>query len=158
MEEISPAAAAFGKIPSGLYIITACEGDRKEGYLGSWVQQVSFNPLLLSLAIRPGRPCYDLIHATGRFCVNVIGQNNAGVMKPFWSPKPDADPFAGLAWARSGSGNIFLSNAVSYLDCEFRSAAMPGDHEIIFAEAVGGAIIQAEDKPLTHVRKSGLGY
>ena len=158
MDEISPVAAAFGKIPSGLFIITACEGTRKEGYLGSWVQQVSFSPLLLSIAIRPSRPCYDLIHATKRFCVNVIGQNNGGAMKPFWSPKADADPFASLEWSANTRGNIVIKNAVATLDCEFRSAASPGDHEIIFAEAVGGLVIQAEDKPLTHVRKSGLGY
>jgi len=158
MDNIAPVAAAFGKIPSGLFIITACEGARKEGYLGSWVQQVSFSPLLLSIAIRPGRPCYDLIHTTKRFCVNVIGSNNGGAMKPFWSPKPDVDPFASLEWSANEGGNIVIRNAVAWLDCEFRSSASPGDHEIIFAEALAGQVVQAEDKPLTHVRKSGLGY
>lgn len=158
METVSPLAAAFGKIASGLFLITASEGDRMEGYLGSWVQQVSFSPLLLSIAIRPGRPCYDLIHATRRFCVNVIGQDNGGVMKPFWSPKPDVDPFAGLEWHRTEAGNIVLKQALAAVECEFRSAATPGDHEIVFAEAVAGLILKPEDKPLTHVRKSGLGY
>ena len=77
MEEIPEPAAAVGKIPSGLFVVTACEGDRKEGYLGSWIQQASFSPLLLNLAIRPGRPCYDLIHATRRLCINVVGIRTA---------------------------------------------------------------------------------
>lgn len=158
MDEISPVAAAFGKIPSGIFIITASEGERKEGYLGSWVQQVSFSPLLLSIAIRPGRPCHELIHASKRFCVNVLGQNNGGAMKPFWSPKPEVDPFASLEWSVNQRGNIVIKNAIAWLDCEFRTSSMPGDHEIIFAEAVAGLVMQAEDKPLTHVRKSGLGY
>lgn len=158
MDENLQAAAALGKIPSGIFIITASEGSRKEGYLGSWVQQVSFSPLLLSIALRPGRPCYELIHATKRFCVNVIGQNNGGALKPFWSPKPDVDPFASLEWSANERGNIIIKSAVAALDCEFRSAFTPGDHEIIFAEVVAGLVIQAEDKPLTHIRKSGLGY
>jgi flavin reductase (DIM6/NTAB) family NADH-FMN oxidoreductase RutF len=90
--------------------------------------------------------------------VNVIGQNNGGVMKPFWSPKPDVDPFAGLDWSLTSKGNILLRGAVAAIDCEFRASATPGDHEIVFAEAVDGIVIQVEDKPLTHVRKSGLGY
>jgi flavin reductase (DIM6/NTAB) family NADH-FMN oxidoreductase RutF len=158
MEEIPEPAAAVGKIPSGLFVVTACEGDRKEGYLGSWIQQASFSPLLLNLAIRPGRPCYDLIHATRRLCINVVGHKNGGLMKPFWSPSPDVDAFAGLEWSRTGRGNIAMGLALAYLECELRSSVTPGDHEILFVEVVGGKVLQAEDKPLAHVRKSGLGY
>jgi len=47
---------------------------------------------------------------------------------------------------------------VAALECEARSAAMPGDHELIFAEVLESHLLQPEDKPLTHVRKSGLSY
>src|SRR5690606_40880378 len=96
MEEISQAAAAVGKIPSGLFIVTSNHNGQKEGYLGSWIQQVSFSPLLIQISMRPGRPCYDAIKAGGRFCVNVVGQKNGGMMKPFWNPDKFPDPFAEL--------------------------------------------------------------
>ncbi len=158
MEEISELAAAAGKIPSGLFIVTATDGTKNEGYLGSWIQQASFSPLLLNIAIRPGRPCYDLIKSTGRFGINVVGGKNGGMMKPFWSPTPGTDAFAGVEWTRSELGNVMLGNALAFFDCEFRSSVTPGDHEIVFAEVVSGKILQSEDKPLTHVRKSALGY
>ena len=79
-------------------------------------------------------------------------------MKPFWSPSPDVDAFAGLEWSRTGRGNIAMGLALAYLECELRSSVTPGDHEILFVEVVGGKVLQAEDKPLAHVRKSGLGY
>lgn len=158
MQEVPETAVAVGKIPSGLFIVTAAQGDRKEGYLGSWIQQASFSPLLLNLAIRPGRPCYDLIHATGRLCINVVGHKNGGMMKPFWSPDSGTDPFAGLEWSRTERGNIVLASALATLECELRSAVTPGDHELLFVEVVEGHMLQPDDKPLSHVRKSGLGY
>jgi flavin reductase (DIM6/NTAB) family NADH-FMN oxidoreductase RutF len=158
MEEISTLAAAVGKIPSGLFIVTAAIEGKKEGYLGSWIQQVSFSPLLIQIAIRPGRPCYDLIKSQGRFCVNVIGQKNGGAMKPFWNPDSTPDPFAGIEWSQSSRGNIIIGTALAALECEVRTAVTPGDHEIIFAEVVEGHVLQPEDKSLTHVRRSGLVY
>lgn len=158
MEDVSTLAAAVGKIPSGLFIVTAAQQDRKEGYLGSWIQQVSFSPLMIQIAIRPGRPCYDLIKSHGRFCINVVGQKNGGIMKPFWNPDSIGDPFSGLEWYASPRGSIIFPSALAALECEVRSTFTPGDHELIFAEVVDGHILQAEDKSLTHVRRSGLGY
>lgn len=158
MTDLAPEAAALGKIPSGLFIITTVLDGRKEGYLGSWVQQISFAPLLISLAIKPGRPCHAAIKAHGRFSLHVVGQNNGGLMKPFWTAKEGVDPFTGLEHSLTSRGNVLLGNALAILECETRGSATPGDHEIIFAEVVEARVLQPEDKPLTHVRKSGLSY
>jgi flavin reductase (DIM6/NTAB) family NADH-FMN oxidoreductase RutF len=158
MEDVSTLAAAVGKIPSGLFIVTTVLNGRKEGYLGSWIQQASFSPLLISMAVRAGRPCYEAIKSHGRFCVNVIGAKNGGVMKPFWNPELSPDPFAGLELEITSRGNVVLKNALAAFECELRSSATPGDHEIIYAEVMDGHLIQLEDKPLTHVRKSALSY
>jgi flavin reductase (DIM6/NTAB) family NADH-FMN oxidoreductase RutF len=157
MEDVSPLAAAMGKLPSGLFIVTTVLEGKREGYLGSWIQQASFSPFLISLAIRQGRPCYEAIKSHGRFCVNVVGHKNGGLMKPFWNPE-NKDPFEGLETVLTERGNLMLPLAMAVLECEFRSSLTPGDHEIVYAEAVAGRLLQPEDKPLTHVRKSGSGY
>lgn len=158
MDANTPEAPAVGKIPSGLFIVTTLLEGRMEGFLGSWIQQCSFSPLLISIALKPGRACHAAIKSHGRFCVNIIGQNNGGVMKSFWSVKEGVDPFQGLDFFVSGRDNVVLRNAMAAIECEARSSSMPGDHEIIFAEVVENHILQAEDRPLTHVRKGGLGY
>lgn len=158
MEDIAEIAAAMGKIPSGLFIITSVLNGKKEGYLGSWVQQASFSPFMVNIAIRPGRPCYEAIKSHGRFCINIVGHKNGGMMKPFWNPDSIPDPFAELECIETSRGNILLKSGLAALECETRASLAPGDHEIVFAEVVQGHIVQLEDKPLTHVRKSGLGY
>lgn len=156
--EISPAASALGKVSSGLFIVTTVTDEIKEGYLASWIQQTSFEPLMVSIAMKPGRPCYDSIKSQGRFCINIIGAKNGGVMKPFWSPKAGEDPFANLDFEISSRGNLILKTALAAIECEFRTSITPGDHEIIFAEVMEGHTVQLEDKPLTHQRKSALSY
>ena len=67
MDEKKKKRLAIGHIPSGLFIVCAKDDEKIDGYLASWVQQVSFDPLLISLAIKPGRPVYDLIINGGVF-------------------------------------------------------------------------------------------
>ncbi len=158
-----PVDMALGKISSGLFIVSARSrsGEKQEGYLASWVQQISFSPMMVALAMKPGRPCYDLIKTGAPFCINIVGTNNGGLMKPFWSPKEGVDPFAAMGEDEkriSEKGNIVLLKAMAYLECEFSHSITPGDHELIFAEVKDGGILQPEDKPLSHVRKSGMGY
>ncbi len=151
--------SAVGKIPSGLFIITATQGEGIDGYLGSWIQQASFKPLLLTMAIKSGRPCYDFIQAHGRFCIHVVGQKNNGLMKPFWKGyDPENNPFAGLEHFRSESGNVILKDALAAFECKKVDSYKPGDHELIIAEVQYCHLLNPEDKPLTHVRKSGLDY
>jgi flavin reductase (DIM6/NTAB) family NADH-FMN oxidoreductase RutF len=154
---IPAVAAAVGKIPSGLFIVTSVLDGKREGYLASWIQQVSFSPLLISIAMKPGRACYDAIKAQGRFCVNIVGHRNGGVMKPFWNPGSE-DPFSDLENFMTPLGNLVLNGAMAALECRVLSSVSPGDHEILFAEVVESHLLQPEDKPLVHVRKSGLSY
>ncbi len=50
----SDKAVAVGLIPSGLFIVAVRDPSTKliDGYLASFVQQISFNPLIVSLAIK----------------------------------------------------------------------------------------------------------
>src|SRR6266849_1718649 len=61
-----------GKILSGLFVVTASRDSRREGFLASWIQQASFQPLMLSMAVQADRPILDFLRAAGKFCVNVI--------------------------------------------------------------------------------------
>ena len=52
-------SAALGRIPSGLFILTVRHGSKETGMLASWVQQCSFDPPRLTMAIRKGRDVLD---------------------------------------------------------------------------------------------------
>lgn len=152
-------AKAVGHIPSGLFIITAQHDDTIDGFLGSWVQQVSFDPLLVSLCVKEGRPSYDAIMAGNVFTINVVGKHDGSYLKHFWSGfDPEKKIFDSLPYCKSDEGGILLTQAKSSIVCRKVSSSKPGDHEVVIAEVLTSYVHDEEAKPSVHIRKSGLEY
>ena len=64
--------AALGRVPSGLFILTARHGHRETGMLASWVQQCSFDPPQLSLCLRRGRDMVFKLYLTTLMVPGVV--------------------------------------------------------------------------------------
>ena len=155
--DIKEIAQGVGHIPSGLFII-AVKGDKQiDGYLASWVQQVSFNPLLVSFAINSDRPGYDEIVSGKTFSINVVGDHDTQYMRHFWSGY-DESPFSQINHELWESGAVAIKAAKSVIECEFVSKSKPGDHEIVIARVISSKVMEEDAKPKVHIRKSGLDY
>lgn len=148
-----------GKIPSGLFIITVTDGESKEGFLASWIQQVSFDPLMISIAIEPERPVLERIREVDCFCVNIVGHQNNGLLKPFWGgAREGVNPLDAVETLVTPRGNVLLNDSMASLECELRDTFTAGDHVIVIGEVVETHLLKPEDKPMTHVRKTGASY
>lgn len=160
---MSPSAIAtsVGHIPSGLFIVAVndAEGKTMDGYLASFVQQVSFNPLIVALAVKPGRPAYELIKAGKTFAINIAGDHDKSYMKHFWKGyDPANNPFNEIPHELGEKGGLILKGAKSAIECRMISSAQPGDHEVVFAEVLNSYVLNEDAKPLVHIRKSGADY
>ncbi len=154
-------AQAVGHIPSGLFIVTVQDQDKNiiDGYLASWVQQISFSPLLVSLAIKPGRPAYDLIKAGKVFSINIVGDHDKSYLKHFWKGyDPANNPFKEIPFTTGDHGGVLISWAKSVIECQMLSSTKPGDHELVIAEVKNTYTLSDESKPMVHIRKTGLDY
>jgi flavin reductase (DIM6/NTAB) family NADH-FMN oxidoreductase RutF len=152
---------AVGHIPSGLFIVCAHdkENNSTDGFLASWVQQISFAPLLISLCVKPGRPAYDHIANGGVFSINVIGDHEKNYMKHFWKGyDPEKGPFSEIPHKLSKEGAVIIDQAKSAIICKMISSTRPGDHEVIVAEVLNSMINNQDALPVVHIRKSGLEY
>jgi flavin reductase (DIM6/NTAB) family NADH-FMN oxidoreductase RutF len=157
----SEKAVAVGHIPSGLFIVAVRDpaGDLVDGYLASWIQQISFNPMLVSLAIRPGRPAYDLIKSGKPFAINIVGEHDKTYLKHFWKGyDPSNNPFKELAHTVGAAGGVILGQAKSAIECKMIEAFRPGDHELIIAQVLSSTHLNEESRPMVHIRKSGADY
>ncbi len=157
----SVVATSVGHIPSGLFIVAVHDeiSQTIDGYLASWVQQVSFKPLIVSIAIKPGRPAYDLIKSGRTFGVNVVGDHDKSYLKHFWKGyDPTNNPFSVLDHFNGQHGGIILQQAKSAFECRLLSSVRPGDHEVVFAEVLSSYVLNEEAKPMVHIRKSGADY
>lgn len=151
-------AAALGRVPSGLFVITAGREADTTGMLASWVQQCSFDPPQLTIAVQPGRPIGQLLADGAHFVLNLLGEGQGHLLKHFAKGfERDEPAFTGLQLDRSAEGVPVLHVALGHLACIVAGRLSAGDHDLIIARVTGGRL-HRDGKPAVHVRKSGLNY
>jgi flavin reductase (DIM6/NTAB) family NADH-FMN oxidoreductase RutF len=155
-------AAALGRIPSGLFVITWLESSgRDRGMLASWVMQAGFEPPVISVAVGASRDLLTAAEAGKPFVVNVLGESQRSLAGRFGKPGGvNDDPFAGLALERTPTGAAALADAVVWLECLTTgtvSSGVPGDHRLLLGR-VTSAGDAGDALPLVHLRRNGLRY
>lgn len=161
MTELSPErqlAAALGRIPSGLFILTIRHGTAETGMLASWVQQCAFVPPHISLAIRRDRPVMDWLTVGAWLRLNILDDTQTDMIGHFGRGFAlDEAAFTGLDVLRPSDGPPVLTEALAYLDGRITARYPVGEHDLILAEVTGGRMLN-EGQPMVHVRKSGSHY
>lgn len=149
---------ALGKVPSGLFIVTAASGDQRAGFLASFVQQASFDPLVFSIAVHPDRFPYTLMKESKKFAINIIPEGDKVLMKTFAKGHGPDEDLVGTVDFEDCNGVPILKDAIGSAVCEIVSETQPGDHMIVFGKAVAGNFFQEDAKPWVHTRKSAMSY
>jgi flavin reductase (DIM6/NTAB) family NADH-FMN oxidoreductase RutF len=153
-----PWAAALGRVASGLFIVTARHGDLETGMLASWVQQCSFDPPQLTVAVRPDRPLSALLVQGAPLVVNILDDGQTDMIVHFGRGfKPDEHAFAGIDLIRSDRGLPVLAEALAFLECEVTKRLPAGDHDVVVAHILAGRVLN-DGHPMVHIRKSGMHY
>ena len=149
----------LGRVPSGIFILTIGTGTRATGMLVSWVMQAGFEPPMVSMAVKLGRYVCDWIGEGQPFVLNLIADSQTNLLKHFGKGfEPGAPAFEGLPVSHCARGVPVLNDAVGYLECEPVRHVDSGDHRIFLANVVRGKLLQAEAKPMVHLRKGGANY
>lgn len=150
-------AAAIARIPSGVAILTASHQGRSTGLLASWFQQASFEPLMVVVCVRRGRPIEKLIDASGMFLLNLLGRDPKKMFKHFGRGfEPDQDAFENLD-VRARDAGVQLVDAIAHVGCKVASKVDSGDHVLYLGEALGGQV-HHEGPPHVHLRRTALKY
>ncbi len=153
---IEPFAQALGRIPSGIFVITAKRGDEEAALLASWVQQASFEPPTIMLAVHKDRPIDPLLQEHGAFAVHVLSKEDKDLYSRF-AKGGNAKPFEGLKTEAGRQGSPILLDAHAAMECRVRTRVDAGDHHVIVADVLDGRLLN-EGEPRVHIRKNGLSY
>lgn len=151
-------AAALGRVASGLFIVTFRRDDAETGLLASWVQQCSFDPPGVTIAIKKGRPVSKWLQAGTLFAVNILDDAQTDMIVHFGRGFELSEPaFDNIAVDRPSTGAPVLREALAYLQCRIVSTHSVGDHDLAFGEVVDGRLLN-DGQPMIHIRKNGLHY
>lgn len=150
---------ALGRIVSGIAIVTAKHQGQRSALLGSWFQQVSFDPPTISIAVNKERPILGIIQEEKHFCINILSQDQKQYLGHFGRGfKPGEDPFDQIEIKEGKFGSPILTEALSYLECEVKQSLDLNDHVLIVAEVKEGDLQDLDSEPMVHIRKNGFNY
>ena len=118
----------LGHFPTGVTVITGIADDRPVGMAIGSFASLSLEPPQVLFCAGNHSSTWPRLRASGRFCVNVLAEDQEDVCRVF-AGRSD-DKFAGIGWRRSGLGLPILDGVLAYIDCELTNVVPSGDHEI----------------------------
>jgi 3-hydroxy-9,10-secoandrosta-1,3,5(10)-triene-9,17-dione monooxygenase reductase component len=124
----------MGHLPTGVTIVT---GHNREGPLGLAVgsfMSVSLEPPLVAVAPATTSASWPQIKETGHFCVNVLSEQQAEVVRRF--SVSGGDKFTGIEWRAGPSGSPVIDGAVAWIDCRIHSEEVAGDHWLVLGTVI----------------------
>lgn len=151
-------AAALGRVPSGIFILTLAQGGVETGMLASWVQQCAFQPPMLTFAVQRGRPIASLLPDGASFTLNILEAAQTDMIAHFGKGFGlTENAFDGIDIRRDEPHGPILTEAHAYLTGKVLSRVPTGDHDLYVCEVTAGAVLE-EGQPMVHIRKNGLHY
>lgn len=139
----------LGHFPTGVCIVASVHDDHPVGLaIGSFFS-LSLDPALVGFCAARTSSTWPKVREAGRFCVNVLGDDQEHVSRVFATR--DADKFAQIAWEPTASGQPKIDGSVAWIDCNLDAVHDGGDHEIAIG-AVQDLGVESESNPLVFFR------
>lgn len=146
-------------VPYGVYVVTT-GGESKEvgAFTAAWLMQVSFDPLLLALAVDKTSHSQALLEENRVFAINFLGQGQTPLAARLGTPHHiQPHKFTSVARHPGVTGVPVLDEVLAYLECEASHILDPGGDHVIYVGKVVAGEVRRREPPLT-LERSGLRY
>lgn len=126
--------AAMGAFATGVTVITGMDESGPAGFACQSFASVSLEPpLVLFCADHRGRT-WPRIRAAGRFCVNVLAEDQTDLCTRFGSST--GEKFQGLRWEPSRWGTPVLPGVLMRAHAEVVQVHVAGDHDVVIGRVL----------------------
>lgn len=152
----------LGRFATGVTVVTAL--DESDGGAQPWgttvnsFTAVSLHPPLVLVCIGRERSIHPLLERTGRFGVNILGENSQAISDCFaGAPSPlPRSAFCDAQYTLSRAGLPLLDDAIAFVACEVAQTLPGGDHTIYLGRVVETATCEDPGWPLLYFRRRYL--
>lgn len=157
--------SVLSRFATGVAVVTTWDGERPWGTTVNSFSSVSLRPPLVMVAFDRSRRIVPALTATGRYAVNILGEDGQALSDCFaGGPKPalpddtrdatpDRDDFCGTDWLTGPTGLPLIRHAIAWLECTVVDTHAAGDHDLYIArvdaagDTVGDGTGDAADAP-----------
>ncbi|MFF4632724.1 flavin reductase family protein [Streptomyces griseorubiginosus] len=125
--------AAMSHHPTAVCVITTTTSEGKAvGMTVGTFTSVSLDPPLVGFFPDKKSTSWPRIARTGRFCVNLLAENQEEVCRTFARQGPDK--FTDVVHRLSEHGLPLVEGAVAHIECSIHSVTEAGDHFLVLGE------------------------
>jgi len=125
----------LGHFPTGVTVVAGMDGDEPVGLAVGSFFSLSLDPALVGFCVDKGSSSWARMAPSGRFCVNVLGEDQEDVCRAF--AVSGDDKFAGIGWKPAESGSPHIDGTLAWIDCEVDQVHEGGDHHIVVGRVLG---------------------
>ncbi|MER8038200.1 flavin reductase family protein [Streptomyces hydrogenans] len=139
----------LGRFASGITVVAALDDDAPVGFACQSFASLSLDPPLVMLAVGRSSTSWPRIQSAGRFCVNILAEDQRTTCAALGRSGPDK--FADVPWRVSEHGTVRVDGALAHVECVLHEVYEAGDHHLVTAHVV--ALDAGEDgRPLLYYR------
>ena len=145
-------ATALYKFPSGLYVVSADDGEKAAGCVINTGLQLTGEPLQVQVVVNKGNFTEGAIMRAGHFALSVLDERaDMELIARFgFQSSADADKFEGIECGRTELGDPHPIQAVcAVISCRVVKTLDVGTHTLFVGE-VADAEVLSDEKPLTY--------
>lgn len=145
---------ALGTMTYGIYVLTSSYEDEINGMIASWVSQISYDPLLMMVAVHTNRYSHNLIEKSECFALHTLAREQRDLLSRFKGSDARAK-FKSIEWKRGTTGSPILKDCTAYFEAKVVKSIRPGNHTLFIAEVVD-ARAYSQEQPLSTLDYDGV--
>jgi 3-hydroxy-9,10-secoandrosta-1,3,5(10)-triene-9,17-dione monooxygenase reductase component len=143
--------SVLGQFCTGITIITTMHEGAPIGFACQSFAALSLDPPLVLFCPTKMSRSWQAIEASGKFCANILAEQQKDVCARFGSREPDK--FAGVDWEPSPLGSPVLARSLAHIDCTVSSVHDGGDHFVVFGAVQSlSEVPEVKPRPLLFYR------
>ena len=136
----------LGKYPTGVTLVSSKDDQGPFAMVIGSFGSVSLDPPLVQFMPAKESGTWLRIKKTGRYCVNVLGEQQLDLSNSFFNK--DKDPFETIHWSESTLGSPIIEGCVAWIDCLIGDVHEAGDHYIVIGEVKAIGATEKDEGPL----------
>ncbi len=120
----------LGHFATGVVIVTGSEDRLPYGFTGQAFTSLSLEPPMVALAPSKVSTSWPPIARAGRFCVNVLAEDQEALARDF--AVSGGDKFGGVGWRAAANDAPVLDGVIAWVECSIVASHDAGDHLVVF--------------------------
>ncbi|NQV29311.1 MAG: flavin reductase [Candidatus Marinimicrobia bacterium] len=122
-------------------IVSSGHGIEASGATVTWFTQSSFDPPLITMAVKADSHLYDVITKNRNLVISLVTKDDKALAGAFFKPGSwDGDNFGGFNARPHPLGGAIIDSSPAWLAAEVKTIVEEGDHHLIISEVVDSGI------------------